>query len=50
MAEIINIGDGVYVKSKDEKGIVIDNRSWPTITVRLLLDTVVVNEGDYEKR
>jgi hypothetical protein len=43
------VGETVYVKSKNEKGIVKAIHP-PTITVRLLTSELEVQEGDFEKR
>lgn len=51
MTEIqhIKIGDVVYVRSRDEKGAVVEIHP-PTITVRFMTATLEVQEGDFEKR
>lgn len=49
MHETWNVGDGVFVRSKNERGVVVEVKS-ETLVVRLLLALIEVQQGDCEKR
>jgi hypothetical protein len=47
--EDLRIGEVVYVKSRDEKGTVVEIHP-RTITVRFMTGVLDVHEGDFEER